>query len=224
MPDYDIIDRDSRTVAEIPSVLAPVTLTSVQTSSNSNEVTVASTTGCFPGMAVAIPGVPLGAFIHAVKSSTVLELWRSVWDSSTGAWTTSAASANATASASSLTGHAFGYHPFCLIEQTYAMGMWRNIHSSNSANGGVSSTGVTEYVAHESYGAGVAIVPTTGTISGGLYTMTAGEVRVADTLASTPVKRSNGERWGVRPFVQTGGLVSHVPARPDWSVVCAAVA
>jgi len=220
---YDIIDRDSREITSLASVLSPVTLSSVSTSSGSNEVTVGSTTGCYPGMPVAIPGVPVGSFIQAVKSSTVLELWRSAWDSSTGAWTTSAANANATATASSLTGYAYGYHPLCVIEQTYALGMWRNIHSSNVGLGGVAVASGTELTSHETFGRGVALVPTSGTLSGGLYSATAVDIRVADTLAATPVKRHNGEKWGVRPFVQTGGLLSHVPARPDWSVICSAV-
>lgn len=221
---YDIIDRDSREITSLASVLSPVALTSVSTSSSSNAVTVASTTGCYPGMPVAIPGVPPGSFIHAVKDSTTLELWRSAWDTSTGLWTTSAANANATATASSLTGHAYGYHPSCIMAQTYAMGMWRNLHDSNSSNGTATVAGAYgENVAHHTYGNGVAVVPTAGTVSGGFYSMTAAEPRVADTLASTPVKRHNGEIWGVRPFVQTGGLLSHVPANPEWSVICSAV-
>jgi hypothetical protein len=60
---YDIIDRDSREITSLASVLSPVTLSSVSTSTSSNEVTVASTTGCYPGMPVAIPGVPVGSFI-----------------------------------------------------------------------------------------------------------------------------------------------------------------
>ena len=224
MPTYDIIDRDSREITSFTAVLGAVTLSSVSTSSGSNEVTVASTTGCYPGMPVAIPGVPPGSFIQSVKSSTVLELWRSAFDTSTGVWTTSAANANATATASSLTGHAYGYHPSCIMAQTYAMGMWRNLHDSNSSNGSATVVGAYgEYVAHHTYGNGVAVVPTTGTVSAGLYTMTAAEPRVADNLLSTPVKRHNGEIWGVRPFVQTGGLLSHVPANPEWSVICSAV-
>jgi hypothetical protein len=57
----------------------------------------------------------------------------------------------------------------------------------------------------------------------GAITSTAAAIRVSDALAETPVKRHNGEIWGVRPFVQTGGLLSHVPADPEWSVICSAV-
>ncbi len=221
---YDIIDRDSREITSLASVLPPIALTSVSTSSGSNAVTVASTTGCYPGMPVAIPGVPPGSFIHAVKDSTTLELWRSAWDTSTGVWTTSAANANATGTASSLTGHAYGYHPSCVMALTYALGMWRNLHDSNSSNGSATVVGALgEYTAHNTYGNGVAIVPTSGSVSTGLYAMSAGSPRLSDTLAETPVKRHNGEIWGVRPFVQTDGLLSHVPANPEWSVICSAV-
>ncbi len=221
---YDIIDRDSREITSLASVLPPIALTSVSTSSGSNEVTVASTTGCYPGMPVAIPGVPPGSFIHAVRSSTVLELWRSAWDTSTGVWTTSAANANATATASSLTGHAYGYHPSCIMAQTYAMGMWRNLHDSNTSKGlEAGNSTFIEFTQHDTYGAGVALVPTAGGWSMGQYMASAGDVRVSDTLAATPVKRHNGEIWGVRPFVQTDGLLSHVPANPEWSVICSAV-
>jgi len=221
---YDIIDRDSREITSLASVLSPVTLSSVSTTSTSNEVTVASTTGCYPGMPVAIPGVPPGSFIHAVKSSTVLVLWRSDWDTSTGVWTTSAANANATATASGLTGHAYGYHPACIMAQTYALGMWRNLHDSNGGNALVTflNTSV-EQVEHDTYGRGVALVPTAGSMSASGYLATDVAIRTSDTLAATPVKRHNGEIWGVRPFVQTGGLLSHVPANPEWSVICSAV-
>lgn len=222
---YDIIDSDSREITSLASVLSPVALSSVSTTSASHEVTVASTTGCYPGMPVAIPGVPPGSFIHAVKSSTVLELWRSAWDTSTGLWTTSAANANATATASGLSGYGYGYHPSCIMAQTYALGMWRNLHDSNPSNGlpGVATT-TPPSPYHETYGVGVALVPTAVFVGGaGAIISTAAAIRVSDALAETPVKRHNGEIWGVRPFVQTGGLLSHVPADPEWSVICSAV-
>ena len=213
---YKLKDSNGRELASITSVLAPVALTGVSVSSTSNLVTVDTTTGCYPGMPVAIPNVPAGSFIHAVKSSTVLELWRSVWDTSTGVWTTSASNANATATASSLKGHAYGYHPSCIMAQTYALGMWRNLHTSNTLLGGVGvGSTLTESTAHETFGEGVALVPTNGTVSTGLYNTTSMEARVSDTLASTPVKRHNGEIWGVRPFVHTYGLLSHFAANPE---------
>ena len=225
---YKLKDSNGRELASITSVLAPVALTGVSVSSASNLVTVDSTTGCYPGMPVAIPNVPAGSFIHAVKDSTTLELWRSDWNTSTGVWTTSAANANATATASSLTGHAYGYHPSCIMAQTYAMGMWRNLHDSNTSSGVVagSTTGI-EYNQHDTYGAGVAIVPTAGIWgSGGLsgaYFASAGDIRVSDTLAATPVKRHNGEIWGVRPFTHTSGFLSHVAANPEHHIHLSAI-
>lgn len=213
---YKLKDSNGRELASITSVLAPVALTGVSTSSTSNLITVGSTTNCYPGMPVAIPNVPSGSFIHAVKDSTTLELWRSSWDTSTGVWTTSASNANATATASNLSGYAYGYHPSCIMAQTYAMGMWRNLHTSNTALGSIGAgSALTETTAHETFGEGVALVPTNGTISTGLYNTTSMEVRVSDTLASTPVKRHNGEIWGVRPFVHTYGLLSHFAANPE---------
>ena len=224
---YKLKDSNGRELASITSVLAPVALTGVSVSSTSNLVTVDTTTGCYPGMPVAIPNVPAGSFIHAVKSSTVLELWRSDWDTSTGLWTTSATNANATATASNLTGHAYGYHPSCIMAQTYAMGMWRNLHSSNTANGYFGNTNAYgESIAHETYGEGVAIVPTAGVVGifgNGVYTMSAGDVRTTDTLAATPLKRHNGEIWGVRPFIHTSGFLSHVAANPEHHIHLSAI-
>lgn len=218
---YKLKDSNGRELASIISVLAPVALTGVSVSSTSNLVTVDSTTGCYPGMPVAIPNVPAGSFIHAVKSSTVLELWRSAWDTSTGVWTTSTANANATDTASSLTGHAYGYHPSCVMAQTYAMGMWRNLHASRSLGNSQVSTSFKEVTSNELFGRGVAIVPSGGTWSGQIFTPTSSGSTVAasDDLAASPAKRHNGEIWGMRPFVQTAGALSHIAARPDWNVV-----
>lgn len=216
---YNISDRDGRVITEVPLVLAPVTLSSVATTSGSNLVTVSSTTGLFPGMPVAIPNVPEGSFIHAVKNATTIELLCSVFAS--GAWTTVAANANATATDTSMTGHAYGYHFACIIEQAYAMGMWRNLHNARAI--GISQTTSTnrEVQANELFGKGVAIVPSGGTWSAQVFAPTASGsvIATSDELAASPAKRHNGEIWGVRPFVQTSGALSHIAARPDWSVV-----
>jgi len=216
---YTITDRDGRAITEVPLVLAAVSLSSVATTSGSNLVTVSSTTGLFPGMPVAIPNVPAGAFIHAVQDATTIELLRSVF--SAGAWTTVAANANATASASGMSGHAYGYHFACVIEQAYAMGMWRNLHTSRAI--GISQTTSTnrEVQANELFGKGVAVVPSGGTWSAQVFSPTSSGsvIATSDDLAASPAKRHNGEVWGVRPFVQTSGALSHIAARPDWSVV-----
>ena len=73
---FKAIDLDTGMVllSSIPSVLDPVELTSVATTSGSELITVASTTGVFPFMGVSCAGIPAGALVKAVKSSTVLEL------------------------------------------------------------------------------------------------------------------------------------------------------
>lgn len=214
---YTITDRDGRTITEVPLVLALVALSSVETTSGSNLVTVGSTTGLYPGMPVAIPNVPAGSFIHAIKDSTTIELLRSVFSS--GAWTTVAANANATATDTGLSGHAYGYHPGCLIEQAYAMGMWRNLHASRALVQTQLATATPEMRYNDMYGRGVAVVPTAFTVNSVGLVGNAGEVRVSDDLAASPAKRHNGELWGMRPFVQTAGALSHIAARPDWNVV-----
>ena len=225
---YKLKDNNGRELCSIPSVLTPVALSGVETdaSSNKNLVTVASTANLFPGMPVAIPGMPFGCFIHSILSSTQIELWRSEFNRATGVWTTSAANADATKTATGQTGYAYGYHPACVIELAYAMGMWRNLHSSDTSNG-ITQVGGNfgENLAHETYGEGVAIVPTTGTVTGaGLYIMTAGDVRTSDTLAATPLKRHNGELHGLRPFVHTSGLLSHIAANPQHHVFLSSIA
>ena len=223
---YKLKDNNGRELCSIPSVLTPVALSGVATdaSSNKNLVTVASTANLFPGMPVAIPGMPFGCFIHSILSSTQIELWRSEFNRATGVWTTSAANADATKTATGQTGYAYGYHPACVIELAYAMGMWRNLHSSDTANGQPAYSNI-EYLSHDTYGEGVAIVPTTGTVTGaGLYSMTAGDVRTSDTLAATPLKRHNGELHGLRPFVHTSGLLSHIAANPQHHVFLSSIA
>lgn len=230
---YKLKDSNGRELCSIPSVLTPVALSGVETdaASNKNLVTVASTANLFPGMPVAIPGMPFGCFIHSILSSTQIELWRSEFNRATGVWTTSAANADATKTATEQTGYAYGYHPACVIELAYAMGMWRNLHSSDTSNGWSGSNPGTfsEFLSHDTYGEGVAIVPTAGVVSpvgvaAGLYIMSAGDVRTTDTLAATPLKRHNGELHGLRPFVHTSGLLSHIAANPQHHVFLSSIA
>jgi len=215
---YKLKDSNGRELASITSVLAPVALTGVSVSSTSNLVTVDSTTGCYPGMPVAIPNIPQGAFIHAVRSATEIDLWATAWDATTGIWTTSAANANATVATSGILGAALGFDPRCIVSLTYARGVWRNLHSDTSALlyysvGTVSSLGAPT-------GKGVSIVPTTLTPTPeGLTRMTASEARVSDHLAATPLKRHNGEPWGVYILVSTGGHQSVVQAIPEKEIL-----
>jgi len=205
----------------IPNVLDQVALTGVVTNvtaGTENRVTVASTAGLFAGMPVAIPNIPQGAFIHAVRSATEIDLWATAWDATTGIWTTSAANANATVATSGILGAALGFDPRCIVSLTYARGVWRNLHSDTSALlyysvGTVSSLGAPT-------GKGVSIVPTTLTPTPeGLTRMTASEARVSDHLAATPLKRHNGEPWGVYILVSTGGHQSVVQAIPEKEIL-----
>ena len=57
---------------EFDGVLDTKALSSVEVVSGSNEITVADTTGVFPFMSLHVPGLPMGSFVRAVKSSTVI--------------------------------------------------------------------------------------------------------------------------------------------------------
>jgi hypothetical protein len=215
---YLLKDANGTTLATLPSVLEPVSLTGVATnvtSGTENQVTVASTTGLFPGMPVSIPNIPEGSFIHAIRSATVIELFRSAWNATTGVFTTSAANANATAAASGLLGQAHGFDPRCLIAAMYARGTWRNKHKAVSKNFYIYPSG---FAIIEASPTGAPLIPTTFTYANGAATMTAGEMRVSDELAATPLKRHNGEVWACRYVVHTGGHVSIVPGDPSYTL------
>jgi hypothetical protein len=213
MAKYLLKDNNGRTLATLPGVLDPVALTGVETSSSSNLVTVASTTGLYAGMAVSIPNIPAGALIHAVKSTTVIELWASSWDATNGVFTTSAANANASATATGMLGSAQGFNARCRVSEFYARGTWRNTHrlSTNFGAGtfaGAGSTGL-------SSGSGQAFIPSAKTITTGYYTITNGDMVATDELAATPLKRHNGEPWSFYIVVHTSGHQSIIPAAPD---------
>lgn len=206
----------------IVEVLDPVALTGVGTTSGSNLITVASTSGVYPGMAMACPNIPPGAFVHAVKSATVLELAASAFNRSTGVWSTTGANANATASDSGLLARALGFCPFTIVELAHAMGMWRNLHSAATNNGlGFFGSLLDESVASTPYGRGVAMVPNAGSFTSGEYKASGADFRVSDALAATPLKRHNGELWGVYLFVSTAGHLSRVPATPGREILYA---
>lgn len=209
----------------IPSVLTPVKLTSVATNATAgtkNHVTVNSTAELFPGMPFACPNIPPGSFIHAIKSDTVVELWASAWNATTGVFTTSAANAEATAAATGQIAYASGFCPRTIVHATYAMGTWRNLSSIYSAGFGpvdivTMSASLTESagaLARQRFGSGMAVLPTAGTITNGNYIPTAYELIKSDDLQATPLKRHNGEPWGFYILVSTGGFQSLVQALP----------
>jgi hypothetical protein len=205
---YEIRDRTGRLLRSVPNVLTPVALTSVSTTSGSSDLTVASTTGCFPGMAVFAPNIPRGSFVHAVKSDTVLQLWNSAFNASTGVWTTSAANAQATANGSSMQAYAQGFNPVP-VTQWYAEGNWRNISSILTGVipggiGGSVSEGYAE-AAKIGFGAGMGVLPTSGSWSFAGFIPSGVEFIKSDHLAATPIKRHDGPPLGVWILVSTGG-------------------
>lgn len=206
---YLLKDSNGTTIATLPGVLDVVALTGVATnvtSGTENQVTVASTTGLYPGMPVSIPNIPDGAFIHAIRSSTVIELYRSAWNATTGEFTTSAANANATAAASGLLGHAHGFDARCLVTRFYARGTWRNT---------VRAPGFQAVAWVEATGSGQLPFTTEPAYSG--TTLSGVTPRVSDELKATPLKRHNGEPWACRLVVHSGGHLSTVPADPDYT-------
>jgi len=220
MPQLKIFNNN-REVHTIPGVLTPVALTSVATTSGSNSITVASTAGVYAGMPITCPNVPLGAFVSAVTSATVLELTMSLYNRTTGIWSTSWVNAYAQSSASGLTAMAHGYHPACVVEQSIPLGVWRNeIRNSSitvpvvgtAASGTVLVSGPAVINA-PALMSSAAAATNTGT---GAFSATPTYSVQDDTCAATPLKRHNGEPWGVRMVVSTGGIMSHFPAHMDW--------
>lgn len=218
--EYKYYDANG-TERTISKVLDPVPLTGYVTVSGSNFITVASTVGVFPGMAVKGTKIPLGAFVHSVKSLTVLELWASAWNATTGVFTTSAANANATADDSDAgnLAYALGFDPTVSVTKWYASGKWRNLHTSDSRAGQLFVGGANVATLTTPYGIGVAAVPTTHSVTSGILVPTAYEVRLSDTLAATPTKRDNGEPWDYYILVSSLGHQSKVQARPGTEII-----
>lgn len=198
---YDIRDRSGQLLRTVPNVLDHVELSSVSVTSGSNIVTVASTTGLYPGMALRVANLPRGSFIHAIKSSTEIEAFASSFNASTGVWTTSAANAQATDSASSMKGYAMGFSPVPVTEW-YAEGCWRNTFRVTDAKVAPSVAGVGSYI-----GPGAAVVPTY-TVSGGSLSLASVAHVTSDEYATTPVKRHEGVPRGVWMLVSTGGHIT----------------
>lgn len=232
MPSYKIF-KNNRLVTTVPDVLTPVPLAGVETVNGSNVITHTALTGSnivYPGMSVRIPGIPLGSFIGAIKDSTHLELLCGAWNAATGVYSISAANAQATSSGtiSGLSGMALGYDPLCVISPTFLLGTWRNELESN--------TFIVPTIIPYASGNGAAIAGTGTIISnsevtavavdylgiGGVITVTPTYGVKSDSYATTPLKRHNGEPWGLRLLFSTGGAISHFPATPEWFIHYAA--
>lgn len=218
MPAYKVYDENGRLISTLTSVLTPVKLTGVQTNSaaNQNIITADDTASCFPGMPVQIPYIPQGAFIAAVLSSTQLLLAASTWDATNGRFTLTGDNAWATATASNLTGYAYGFSPFCVVHTMFPLGTWRNSISTQVATG---QGGTTNYGA--SITASAEITAFTATVGTGGATPTYGIK--SDEIAATPLKRHNGEPWGFHPVISSAGLLSFIPAKPGYQIVLSSV-
>jgi len=199
-------DGNGRTLQSVPGVLAPIALSGGVTTSASHIITVASTAGLYPGMSVQMANVPRGAFIHTIVDDTHVQLWASAWNASTGVWTTSAANAQASSSASGLSGQASGV-AWVPVMDFQALGTWRNTFRTPS-------TGVTYALQTNPP---FAVVPTTG-ISGGGITYTAFDTVRSDEVQTTPLKRHEGAPHGFWVLVSTGGFISIVPADAEHSL------
>jgi len=227
------IFKNNRLVTTIPGVLDPKALTGVETTNASSTIVVASTTGVYAGMPISCPNVPIGAFVAAVLSSTQLLLAASIFNRTTGVWSTSNANAAASATASGLLATAFGYHPFCILEESFPLGVWRNeirnssmtIPTSTYSTSTNNGAGVTNTVTSLLSGPAQLQIPallTSGTVelmsggSNGKTLLTPAYDVKDDTCAATPLKRHNGEPHGIRILISTGGQVSHIPATPEW--------
>ena len=202
MATYKEINETGTVLWTASGVLDPVALSGVSTTSGSNLLTVASTTGVFPGMAIKCSTIPLGSFVHAVKNSTTLELYCTARDGTTGAITTTATAANATATASSMTAHALGFDPNCIIAGVYVNGTWRNIiRGYEVATASVSATAY-----------GTQPFSSAPTYSGPPPALTSLELFKSDELSTSPLKRDNSEWYSYHILVCTNGHQIKVPA------------
>lgn len=225
MPSFKIF-KNNRLVTTIPDVLAPVELSGVVTTigAGGHLITVATTAGVYAGMPISCPSVPVGSFVASVVSTTVLELACSTFNRTTGVWSTSAANAQALTAGTGQKAVVFGYHPFCVIEQSFPLGTWRNEIKNSSveiptstfiASGTVLLSGSAKLQVPGLMSAATASIDqATPSVSTTVVTPTF-DVK-DDTCAATPLKRHNGEPWGIRPIICTGGQPSHIPATQEW--------
>lgn len=212
---------------QLPNVLAPVALTGVATTSGSNIVTVAATTGVYPFMGLCVPNLPLGAFVLAVKSATEIVAAASVLSTTTGEWTVTAANANATASATGMLGMALGCNPWPLAEAIADGEMWRNTFSTTLKNAGADITigqGVSDYASFSALSGGYVAAAGTdltfGNVNGTVKLVIAAtdlSMVLSDDIAMRPHRTKTKWRM-VHCLVHTGGDVTKIPAHPDISL------
>jgi hypothetical protein len=203
----------------IPGILAAVALTGVETSTGSNLVTVASTSGLYPGMGLNIPNLPRGSFIHAIKSSTIIEAYCPVYATATATWTVTAANANATASASNMLGYALGFNPIAIPEPQADGATYRN-----SVPSSFTATDLKFGAAFLATTLKGGVVPTedatiTEVGSSPYYLgVSALKPAVSDAWKGTP-PRPVGKWTSFYYLVASEGMITRIPAGPNVSIV-----
>jgi len=217
----------------MPDIVDAVPLAGLRLTLNSNIITVTSTEGLFPGMALFLPHVPQGAYIHAIPSLTQIVAYGFSLNATTGEFTVSAAAANATLDVTTgdLGGHARGFNEFGIPTPQSNGGTYSHEHFTTGAGwSGIGdfyngSTG-TAIVAVAGQ-AGIVVVPdqltvspvgTTGAQSTVAVAATTMKPQVADSIAKVPPRTLT--RW-VHEYVLVSrtGAVSRVRKSPNVQLV-----
>ena len=217
----------------MPDIVDAVPLAGLRLTLNSNIITVTSTEGLFPGMALFLPHVPQGAYIHAIPSLTQIVAYGFSLNATTGEFTVSAAAANATLEVSTgdLGGHARGFNEFGIPTPQSNGGTYSHEHFNTGAGwsgigdfyNGSSGTAIVAVAGQ----AGIVVVPdqltvspvgTTGAQSTVAVAATTMKPQVADSIAKVPPRTLT--RW-VHEYVLVSrtGAVSRVRKSPNVQLV-----
>ena len=217
----------------MPDIVDAVPLAGLRLTLNSNIITVTSTEGLFPGMALFLPHVPQGAYIHAIPSLTQIVAYGFSLNATTGEFTVSAAAANATLEVSTgdLGGHARGFNEFGIPTPQSNGGTYSHEHFNTGAGwsgigdfyNGSSGKAIVAVAGQ----AGIVVVPdqltvspvgTTGAQSTVAVAATTMKPQVADSIAKVPPRTLT--RW-VHEYVLVSrtGAVSRVRKSPNVQLV-----
>lgn len=218
----------------IPHIIDVVSLTGLRLTSGSNIITVTSTEGLYPGMALFLPYVPMGAFIHAVMSDTQIVAYGITRDALTGVYTVSADAGDATTTVTTgnLTGHARGFNEFGIVTEQTDGTTYRNEINSTGAgwsgiktlsNGGTSPDAVVPVIGQ----AGIVVVPdqlelkgigVPGSQSTVAVAATTIKPQVSDSIAKVPPRPQT--RWVHEcVLVASTGAVTRIRKAPNVQIV-----
>ena len=217
----------------MPDIVDAVPLAGLRLTLNSNIITVTSTEGLFPGMALFLPHVPQGAYIHAIPSLTQIVAYGFSLNATTGEFTVSAAAANATLEVSTgdLGGHARGFNEFGIPTPQSNGGTYSHEHFNTGAGwsgiGDFSNGSTGKAIVAVAGQAGIVVVPdqltvspvgTTGAQSTVAVAATTMKPQVADSIAKVPPRTLT--RW-VHEYVLVSrtGAVSRVRKSPNVQLV-----